>query len=73
MAGRVWHRTVPKAELEACKARLQVISTRLRGGQTLIHVLSDDRPEPGFEPVAPSLEDLYFATLVQHRRDAVAA
>jgi ABC-2 type transport system ATP-binding protein len=73
MAGRIWHRTVPKTELDACKARLQVISTRLRGGQTLIHVLSDDRPEPGFEPVAPSLEDLYFATLVQHRRDAVAA
>ena len=73
MAGRVWHRTVPNAELEGCKARLQVISTRLRGGQTLIHVLSDDCPEPGFEPVAPSLEDLYFATLVQHRRDAVAA
>ena len=73
LAGRIWHRTVPKAELAGCKERLQVISTRLRGGQTLIHVLADDCPEPGFERVEPSLEDLYFATLVQHRRDAVAA
>jgi ABC-2 type transport system ATP-binding protein len=73
LAGRIWHRTVPKAELAGCKERLQVISTRLRGGQTLIHVLADDCPEPGFAPVEPSLEDLYFATLVQHRRDAVAA
>ena len=64
---------MPKAELAGCKERLQVISTRLRGGQTLIHVLADDCPEPGFERIEPALEDLYFATLVQHRRDAVAA
>ena len=73
LTGRVWHKTVPKAELAGCRERLQLISTRLRGGQTLIHVLSDDCPEPGFEPVAPALEDLYFATLAQTRRDAALA
>ena len=71
--GRIWHKTVPKAELAACKERLQVISTRLRGGQTLIHVLSDDCPEPGFAAVDPSLEDLYFATLSSSRRQTAAA
>jgi len=28
-----------------------------------LHVLHDTEPEPGFEPVAPDLEDLYFATI----------
>lgn len=73
LAGRIWHKTVPKAELAGCKERLQVISTRLRGGQTLIHVLSDDCPEPGFLAVEPSLEDLYFATLSSTRRQTAAA
>lgn len=73
LAGRIWHKTVPKAELAGCKERLQVISTRLRGGQTLIHVLADDCPEPGFLAVEPSLEDLYFATLSSTRRQTAAA
>lgn len=73
LAGRIWHKTVPKAELAGCKERLQVISTRLRGGQTLIHVLADDCPEPGFQAVEPSLEDLYFATLSSTRRQTAAA
>jgi len=36
---------------------------RLYGGQTLIHVLSEQAPEASFEPVEPDLEDLYFATV----------
>jgi hypothetical protein len=36
---------------------------RLFAGQTLVHVLSEQPPETGFEPAAPDLEDLYFATI----------
>ena len=73
LAGRIWRKTVGKAEVAECQARLQVISTRLRGGETLVHVLADDLPEPGFAPVEATLEDLYFATLSQSRRQAAAA
>lgn len=73
LQGRVWHKTLPKAELEACKQRYQVISTRLKGGETLVHVLSNGCPDPSFAPQEPSLEDLYFATLAETRRQAAAA
>ncbi len=49
-----------------------MISNRLRGGQTFIHVLADDMPAAGFEPVEGGLEDLYFATLAQSRRGTAA-
>ena len=48
--------------------RYTVLSTRLVGGQPLIHVYSDARPEDGFEPVDPDLEDVYFQRLRAARR-----
>lgn len=73
LRGRVWRRAVPKPALAEYQARLDVISTRLRGGQTVIHVVADNPPEAGFEPVEGQLEDLYFATLSENRRTAVHA
>ena len=61
--GRVWRRTIDKAELDSYRARMTILSTRLAGGRTLLHVLADAAPEPGFEPVAPDLEDVYFGRL----------
>ncbi|MEI7035552.1 ABC transporter ATP-binding protein [Fulvimonas yonginensis] len=61
--GRVWRRTIDKAELDHYRARMTILSTRLAGGRTLLHVLADQRPEAGFEPVAPDLEDVYFGRL----------
>ena len=61
--GRVWRRTIDKAELDNYRARMTILSTRLAGGRTLLHVLADAPPEPGFEPVAPDLEDVYFGRL----------
>jgi ABC-2 type transport system ATP-binding protein len=61
--GRVWRRTVPNAAIEDYKRRFTVLSTRLSGGKTIIHVLGDARPEEGFEVVAPDLEDVYFGQL----------
>jgi ABC-2 type transport system ATP-binding protein len=67
LAGRVWSKVIPREELEACRDRFQVISTRLFAGRTMIHVLAAARPEPAFEPVPAGLDDLYFATLSQSR------
>ena len=58
------------AELDAHRAMHQVICTRLFAGRTVIHILADDRPDPGFEPADGGLEDVYFSTLSAMRRDA---
>jgi ABC-type multidrug transport system ATPase subunit len=70
--GRVWQRSIDKAQLEEYRGRMDVISTRLRNGRTMIHVVGDDAPEPGFENVPGALEDLYFATLSGVRRNKAA-
>ena len=71
--GRVWRRTVPTAAIEDYKRRFTVLSTRLNGGKTIIHVLGDAKPEDGFEAVAPDLEDVYFGQLRRHSATARAA
>jgi ABC-type multidrug transport system ATPase subunit len=63
--GKLWRRTVPKRSVDDYRARYDVISTRLFGGETQLHVVADARPEEGFERVAPDLEDVYFATLAK--------
>jgi ABC-2 type transport system ATP-binding protein len=61
--GRVWKKIIQPAELSTYRERFQLISMRMFAGRTLIHVLNGERPETGFEPVTPDLEDLYFATI----------
>lgn len=70
LAGRVWRKRIPKAELERYQQQYAVILKRLVGGATMIHVLSDANPGDGFEPVTAGLEDLYFTTLANTRRAA---
>ncbi|MDG2529883.1 ABC transporter ATP-binding protein [Caulobacter endophyticus] len=67
LEGRIWKKTIDKAELEDAKAAHQVISTRLLGGRTIIHVLADTDPGAGFAPVTGGLEDVYFSTLATTR------
>ena len=67
--GRVWRRSIDKSELDGYRARMNILSTRLAAGRTLLHVLSDTRPGEGFEAVAPDLEDVYFG----HLRDQATA
>jgi len=73
LQGRVWRRAIETGQLAAYQAGMNVIAHRLRAGRTVIHVLADAPPEAGFEPVEASLEDLYFATLVETRRAAAAS
>jgi ABC-2 type transport system ATP-binding protein len=60
---QVWRKTLRAEELEACQQRYTVLSTRLVGGAPVIHVLSAERPDSGFEQVEAGLEDVYFKTL----------
>jgi ABC-type multidrug transport system ATPase subunit len=67
--GRIWARTIDRSELEKYQESHEIISTRLFAGRSVIHVLSDKRPD-GFEPVEGGLEDVYFSTLSTLRRAA---
>src|SRR5690606_24942499 len=61
--GRIWGRRVPRGELTRITARLHVLSTRLWGGDPVVHVFAGDSPGDGFEPVEPRLEHVYLHTL----------
>jgi ABC-type multidrug transport system ATPase subunit len=61
--GRVWKKTIDKSKLENYKAEMQVISTHLKAGQTIIHVLNDNQPDASFKASTANLEDVYFAEI----------
>ncbi len=63
LRGRVWKKTISKADLKQYENQFQVISTHLFAGQTVIHVVSDGRPDESFTDMTPDLEDVYFSTL----------
>jgi ABC-2 type transport system ATP-binding protein len=73
LEGRVWKKAIDAAELATYRQQFQVVLVRLFAGRTLIHVLSDRQPGAGFEPAAPDLEDLYFATIRGFHLKAVPA
>ncbi len=70
LSGRVWSKSIDRAELGAFREKYDVISTRLFGGRTVIHVIADADPGDGFVPVEGGLEDVYFSTLTSTRRAA---
>jgi ABC-type multidrug transport system ATPase subunit len=70
LRGRVWRKTLDRADLPALQAQHEVISTRLFGGRTVAHVIADEAPGEGFEAAPGGLEDVYFSTLSATRRAA---
>jgi ABC-type multidrug transport system ATPase subunit len=71
--GTVWARSIDRADLASFSAAHEVIATRLVGGRTIVHVLSDSDPGADFTAVDGGLEDVYFATLSTMRRAAPMA
>jgi ABC-2 type transport system ATP-binding protein len=63
LRGRIWRRVLSKAELPALEREHAVISTKLLAGRTVARVHSAAAPGPGFEPVEPDLEDVYFSAM----------
>jgi ABC-2 type transport system ATP-binding protein len=61
--GRIWQRVVSAEELLELERTHAVISTKLFAGRTVAHIHCDTAPAPGFEPVTPDLEDVYFSTI----------
>ena len=73
LVGSVWSKTVSKDEVEACRQNHEVISTRLFAGETIVHIYSESDPGDGFQPVEPTLEDVYFHELARQKRAAEIA
>ena len=61
--GKIWRKIIPKDQTQAHKEQYNVISSQLITGKTQLTVHSDIQPALGFEPVQPTLEDVYFTTL----------
>jgi ABC-2 type transport system ATP-binding protein len=64
LKGKIWQKFVEKTEIDSFRQTYRVISTQLKGGKTRLHAYSD-LPLADFEPVAPDLEDVYFAKITE--------
>ena len=72
LRGRIWRKTIDKSDVEAIKSRVRLVSTRLQAGHTVVRAYRDGAPpEPGFEPVDPELEDVYFSSIAGYVGEAV--
>ena len=67
--GRLWSRMVGNDDVAGLRNKLPIVSTRRIAGEIEIRVVSENQPEGDLQPVAPNLEDVYFATLLQHGMD----
>ena len=63
LQGRIWRRIISKEELPELERAHALILTKLVAGRTVVHVYSDGKPGPDFEPAEPELEDVYFSTM----------
>ena len=65
LRGRLWSCVVPRERAEELRSTHTVLSCRLKSGLMEVRVLADTTPA-GMERADPTLEDVYFATLLQH-------
>ncbi len=63
--GKLWTRSVSRADLEDVRKNHTLVSTRFKSGGTEVRVLADEKPD-GMTAAAPELEDVYFTTLIEH-------
>jgi ABC-type multidrug transport system ATPase subunit len=61
--GRIWRRTVTKADLPEVEKRHHVISHKLIAGRPLVHIYAESDPADGFQPCEPDLEDVFFTRI----------
>ena len=63
LEGKVWRKSIERDQVKDYSSRMSIISNKLVAGRPQIHVFADAQPEDGFIPVAPDLEDVFFASL----------
>lgn len=65
LRSRLWSTVVAPADVARVRTQHTVLSSRLKGGATEVRVLAD-QPAAGMVAATPTLEDVYFATLLAH-------
>ena len=63
LEGRIWQKSIAKADVKDYEQRYKVISSKLIAGKPLIHVYADHGPGDGFQPVSADLEDVFFTRI----------
>jgi ABC-2 type transport system ATP-binding protein len=63
LEGKVWRKSIERDQVQEYTSRMHVISNKLVAGRPQIHVFAETQPEEGFAPVAPDLEDVFFASI----------
>ncbi|WP_394750377.1 ABC transporter ATP-binding protein [Spongiimicrobium salis] len=69
--GKIWKKSIERKELEDYKSELQVISSHLKAGKTVIHVYHEQQPDASFEASPAILEDVYFAEITTRMATAI--
>ena len=65
LVGKCWRKEIQRDELTDHQERFFVISSHFSLGQLNVTVIADERPDEGFVPKAPTLEDAYFHILAK--------
>jgi ABC-type multidrug transport system ATPase subunit len=63
LKGKIWQRSIEKAELPRYEQQFRVVSNKLVGGRPFLHVFGEEPPGDGFAPGAPDLEDVFFTKI----------
>jgi len=63
LTGKIWTKYISKAEIPHYSENFKVISTRMVGGQPLIHVYNELHPGDGFSSIEADLEDVFFSRI----------
>jgi ABC-2 type transport system ATP-binding protein len=63
LTGKIWQRSIEKAELAHYEQVFHVVSNKLVGGRPMLHVYGEQPPGDGFVPSAPDLEDVFFSKI----------
>jgi ABC-type multidrug transport system ATPase subunit len=61
--GKIWRKVIDKVDLISYSSAFNIISTKIISGKLHVFVLAEQLPSAGFEPVYPSLEEVYFSSL----------
>ena len=65
LQGALWTKLVSPEERDEVRQSHAMVSSRFKGGRVEVRVLAKERPE-GMTAAVPELEDVYFATLIEH-------
>ncbi|HEX6693469.1 MAG TPA: ABC transporter ATP-binding protein [Longimicrobiales bacterium] len=70
LRGRIWRRAASRSEIPSLETEVNLISTKLLSGRSIVRVLAESAPGPEYEPAEPDLEDVYFSVMAGHHTRA---